>query len=180
MGRPSKDEKTLSPEDIIEVALDMLTREGEASLSFRKLAIQLGVTPMAVKHHVGTRRELQRSIIARVYRDVGKPVDDGTPHANLRLLLTNYSKRVLAHPNVAVLVFSDPSLLEEGPLASLNEQICANIALLVRSKAERDSVLDVVVDYTHGFAFAAAAAKGKKRPTIKGFQRGLDWILERL
>lgn len=157
----------------------MLDRNGEKGLSFRSLAKHLGVTPMAISHHVGTRHEMLSSIVARVYDGIGEPVQDGTPHDCLRALLSDYCKRVLAHPNVALLVLSDTSLLK-GPLISLNERICSNIALLVRSKSEVKTVLDVVADYTHGFAIAAATAKAQKRPTLKGFQRGLDWILERI
>ena len=179
IGRPSKGEHTLSKEEFIEVALTVLDRDGVNGLSFRSLARHLGVTPMAVMHHVGTRHEMLKSVVARVYDGVDEPPANSTPHDCLRALLSGYCKRVLAHPNVAILVLSDPLLLT-GPLISLTEKIRSNVALLVQSKKEVDAVLDVVVDYTHGFAIAAASAQGQKRPTLKGFQRGLDWILNRI
>jgi len=69
-GRPSKKEKTLSKDDILSLALRIIDEEGEKALSYRVLAKLLGVTPMAVSHHVGNKRVMLGSLIALGFEGV--------------------------------------------------------------------------------------------------------------
>jgi AcrR family transcriptional regulator len=70
--RRSEDEPTpkLNTRKVIQGALELAGREGLASLTIRRLAEQLGVTPMAVYRHVASRDEL---VILMVDASLGEP-----------------------------------------------------------------------------------------------------------
>ena len=54
---------TLSRQGIVEAAMGLLDREGEAGFSMRKLASELGVDPMALYHHHASRRALMQEVM---------------------------------------------------------------------------------------------------------------------
>jgi len=47
---------------ILDAAFDMLSRDGEVGFSVRKLGSRIGVDPMTVLHHFGSKDELLRRI----------------------------------------------------------------------------------------------------------------------
>ena len=56
----------LSRDGILAAAMAVAQREGVDALSIRKLAGELGVTPMAVYHHVHNKQEILVGVIDRV------------------------------------------------------------------------------------------------------------------
>jgi len=52
----------------------MLSREGELGFSVRKLGFSIGVDPMTVLHHFGSREELLRQIADRALATVELPL----------------------------------------------------------------------------------------------------------
>ncbi len=179
IGRPPKGEASLTKDRVLAAALDILDTGGPKALSFRALAKRLDVTPMAIAHHVGTRHDLLTDLIARVYESVGDAPEDGTAEDRLRFLLIRYCRRVVEHPHVAQLIFADRSLFA-GQVVKLTEAIRDNVAALAHGAGEADILVDLIIDYTHGFAISAAAGSGDDAPTIDDFRRGLDWILARI
>lgn len=181
VGRPRKDAGALAENDVLDAALKLLDAGGERAVTFRALADELGVTPMAVSYHVGSRRQMFASLVARVYAGVGTEPDVAEPTERLRLMLRHYCERVIAHPALAQCVFADPSLFS-GQLVALTDSIAATLAALGAEPAELETLVGVVVDFTHGFAFAAAASPedGRARPSIDDYARGLGWILDRI
>ncbi|MCR9137313.1 MAG: TetR/AcrR family transcriptional regulator [Alphaproteobacteria bacterium] len=181
-GRPPKSDSTLSKDRILATALAVLDEGGQEALSFRILAKRLGVTPMAIAHHVGSRHQMLTGLIAQVYDGIAVPPEgDVAPEACVRLMLERYCGRVVAHPQIAQLIFADQSLFA-GHVVALTDVVRTNIAALVSDPQEVDLLVDLIVDYTHGFAISAAAnhTVNAQTPNADDYLRGLDWILVRL
>lgn len=75
----------------------MLSAEGEAAFSVRKLGAQLGVDPMTVLHHFRSRDELLRHVADRALATVELPLPSGDWRRDLRSVAAAY--RDLAHRN---------------------------------------------------------------------------------
>ncbi|UWQ25233.1 TetR family transcriptional regulator [Leisingera aquaemixtae] len=178
MGRPPKGSRTLSKDDVLRQALQLLDTAGSKALTFKALAEALGVTPMAVAHHAGTRDEMIASLVATAFEGSDTPSMAATPKLRLRDLMTRYCAQVTRHPELAKCILENPSLI--GPsLTGLTQLIEAEIAAAGVTGAEARPLLCLIVDYTHGFAFAAAAAPGEALK-IDDFTPALDWVLDRI
>jgi TetR/AcrR family tetracycline transcriptional repressor len=59
----------LTPREVAETAVQVGDREGLGAASFRRLAAELGVTPMAVHHHVTDRDGLHTEMLAALMDD---------------------------------------------------------------------------------------------------------------
>lgn len=162
-GRPTA--PAVTKPAILETALAMI--DAGAPLTFRSLAIAHGVTPMAIAHHAGSRDQLLADLIALCFGPVMPPTGH-TPMARLRDVLTRYCQTVLLHPGLVNLTFANPALMA-GPLADLTTHL--------RAELPSDVVLNLTIDYTHGFALSAAAAPPGAGPTLSDYLAGLDWLL---
>jgi TetR/AcrR family tetracycline transcriptional repressor len=54
--------RTLSRVKIVDAGLSMMDRDGAEAITMRRLALDLGVTPMALYNHFGNKQELLRAI----------------------------------------------------------------------------------------------------------------------
>ncbi len=64
---------SLTRELIIGAALQLVGREGATGLSIRRLAAQLGVSPMAIYRHVRDRDDLIAEVVDRLLAEVWRP-----------------------------------------------------------------------------------------------------------
>jgi len=81
-GRPAVGRSTpLELDELLETALRMVQEEGRDALSMRKLAKELGVTPMALYHHIPDKPALMSSLVERVWLKIfaAAPIFDGDP-----------------------------------------------------------------------------------------------------
>ncbi|MGW9686902.1 TetR/AcrR family transcriptional regulator [Flagellimonas sp. 2504JD1-5] len=179
LGRPTNDNLILSKDEILKEALIILDNQGERGLSFRKLAKVFGVTAMALKHHVGSRQNIIKDLVGIVYKSVN--VINATEDSKLIIqeLLGNYCECVFKHPNVCRLLLTDHSLINQE-LIDLTNTVREQSKLLVQNESEGVLFADIVIDYTHGFALAAASQNDKTHMgvlTIDDFTKGLAWLL---
>jgi AcrR family transcriptional regulator len=87
--------------EIVEVALAEVRRHGLGALTMRRLADRLGVTPMAVYHHLPSKHELLRLVVERVGVDVRLP-HDGRPWTDqMRHYAMRWREELHRHPGVA-------------------------------------------------------------------------------
>ncbi len=182
LGRPTNDKLILTKDDILKEALKILDEQGESGLSFRKLAKAFNVTAMALKHHVGSRQDIIKSLVEIVYKNVNEIIITNDSKDTIRTLLGNYCKCVFRHPNVSRLLLTDHSLINKE-LIDLTNSIRTHAISLVNDETEGILFADVIVDYTHGFALAAASQNEKTDLgvlTINDFYKGIDWILARV
>lgn len=107
---------TLTPRAIVEQAIAMADAEGLAAVTIRRLARDLGVTPMALYWHFRSKDELLDGMAARLLEAVDPPVDGSLAWQDqLRATLESLVAVLRAHPSTARLlptrtVSSDGSL----------------------------------------------------------------------
>jgi AcrR family transcriptional regulator len=90
---------------ILDAAFDMLSRGGELGFSVRKLGVQIGVDPMTVLHHFGSKDELLRRIADRALASVALPLPSGDWRAVLRHVAAAYRDLAHRHPRLFHLQF---------------------------------------------------------------------------
>jgi AcrR family transcriptional regulator len=90
---------------ILEAAFDLLSREGEAGFSVRKLGLRIGVDPMTVLHHFGSKDELLRHIADRALATAALPLPSDDWQADLRKVAAAYRDLAHRHPRIFHLHF---------------------------------------------------------------------------
>lgn len=174
-GRPSKQAASISKAAIYACAMDIIKEDSVDALSFRILARRLGVTPMTVSYHVGSRDQMIAELIAQHFTDIATVVPDGTPGQKLRFLLLRYCEAALANSSLVRCMLRDPNQMPEAILHLTKLIRCETQTL--NEGDEGDVMLNLVVDYVHGFVFAAAAAPPHVKLTTDDCARSLDWLL---
>ena len=99
----------LSPERIIETAIDILDRDGEAALTFKALTGELHTGAGAIYHHIANKTELLAAatdqVVARLLADIPRPTE---PADALRALALGLFDAIDAHPWVGVQLSNNP------------------------------------------------------------------------
>ncbi|MBL1420809.1 MAG: TetR/AcrR family transcriptional regulator [Alphaproteobacteria bacterium] len=179
MGRPPKNTKPLTADEITAAALKQLDLHGEKAVTFRQLAQYFNVTPMAIAHHVGTRDQLFNRIAAQIYQDTSPEINDQNSLNALKNSLERYCQKVISHPQLTHYIFANPTLIANS-LDILTHQITQYLAQMIDDEIQIKILLGVIIDYTHGFAISTAAYQHQDGQTIKDYQQGLNWILSKI
>ena len=90
---------------ILDAAFDMLSRDGEACFSVRKLGSRIGIDPMTVLHHFGSKDELLRRIADRALASVEPPLPSANWRADLHHVAGAYRDLAQRHPRLFHLHF---------------------------------------------------------------------------
>ena len=90
---------------ILDAAFAMLSQEGESGFSVRKLGLCIGVDPMTVLHHFGSKDELLRAIADRALATVALPDPSKDWRADLRSVAAAYRDLAQRHPRLFHLHF---------------------------------------------------------------------------
>jgi AcrR family transcriptional regulator len=85
---------------ILDAAFDMLSSKGEAGFSVRKLGLRIGVDPMTVLHHFGSKDELLRRIADRALATVEVPAPSSDWRSDLRHVAAAYRDLAHRHPRL--------------------------------------------------------------------------------
>ena len=120
MARKSRqnadDRVPLTPRTVVEGALALTNAEGLEAVTIRRLAKELGVTPMALYWHFRSKDELLDGVSARILEEVDLSVDaSATWQEQLRTLLGSMVGVLRAHPSTATLL-STRTASTEGSL----------------------------------------------------------------
>ena len=175
-GRPLKADQRLSKKLILKTALPVVQSNGVAALSFRMLADQLGVTPMAVTYHAGTKRQLVSDLVEQAFAGVLDDVDGDNPVERARGIMATYYGYALKNANLLRAILEDVSLMS-ADLTDVAAELKANTDQLENSDGG-DVLVHLLIDYAHGFVLSASS--GTNNPlTIEDYLRGIDWILSR-
>lgn len=175
-GRPRKSDQTLSKQTVIAAALPIAQKEGVDALSFRTLAEQLGVTPMAVTYHSGGKKELLADLVEAAFAGTLEDREDGSAAQQVRLILSQYCARAMVNAHLLRAVLADLSLMGSA-LIEITEKL-SELTKELNDGDEDDVLLHLLVDYTHGFVLSATA-NAENPLTADIFLRGVDWILNR-
>jgi AcrR family transcriptional regulator len=90
---------------ILDAAFDMMSHVGEVGFSVRKLGSRIGVDPMTVLHHFGSKDELLREIADRALATVELPLPSADWCADLRRVAAAYRDLAQRHPRLFHLHF---------------------------------------------------------------------------
>jgi TetR/AcrR family transcriptional regulator, tetracycline repressor protein len=107
---------TLTPQTVVEGALVLADSEGLEAVTIRRLAKELGVTPMALYWHFRSKDELLDGMAASIFEEVDLSVDASARwQEQLRALLGSMLGVLRAHPSSAILL-STRTASSEGSL----------------------------------------------------------------
>jgi len=157
-GRPKAGEEPLTRGRILEAALSLVDEEGIEALSMRRLAKELGVDPMAIYHHLPSKRALLSGLIEKVFSEmrVPEPEETGGWRERVRAWARAFRDVARAHPRLVPHLASYPEAAAEATLESTEELYAAFEAAGMRPRQIVGAV-GVVVDYLIGFALAEAS-----------------------
>lgn len=176
-GRPRNSDSKLTKQSIIAAALPIVQQHGVDALSFRALADQLGVTPMAVTYHSGSKTELLADLVEAAFKDALGEIGGRTATERARLILVRYCTCALQNAHILRAVLNDTSIM--GPsLYRITETLSQNTRAL-NDGDNGDVLLHLLIDYTHGFVLSATANNDNPL-TINDYLHGLDWVLDRV
>lgn len=101
----SRARRGVEKSEILQAAFDLFAEVGEASFSIRKVAAIVGVDPMTVLHHFGSKDELLRAIADYGLRTVEMPAATANWRDDLRAVGNAYRTLAQHHPRVFPLHF---------------------------------------------------------------------------
>ncbi len=109
----------LTPAVILDRAVAIADAEGLEALSVRRVARELGVTPMALYWHFQDKQALLYALGDRLLADLDLTVDERQPWLEqLRALVGSLTAVLRAHPSAAALIGSLPTTASEHALAA--------------------------------------------------------------
>jgi TetR/AcrR family tetracycline transcriptional repressor len=101
------DRPRLSKSAVVSRALELADRGGVDSLTIRRLATELGVTPMALYWHFRSKEDLLAALSDHIWSAVDLAVDQSAPWPDqLRAIMESLVGVLRAHPSGAQLVLS--------------------------------------------------------------------------
>ena len=113
---PDAERSRLSKQAVVERGLALADAGGLDGLTIRRLAQELGVTPMALYWHFRSKEELLTALADRIWGEIDIDVDPAQPWPRqLRGLLESLVRVLRAHPSASRLVLemdkqSEPAL----------------------------------------------------------------------
>jgi TetR/AcrR family transcriptional regulator, tetracycline repressor protein len=123
----------LSRSAVVHRALQVADADGLNALTIRRLATELGVTPMALYWHFRNKEELIAAVADQIWSEIGSDVDPAAAwHQQLRSLLESLIKVLRAHPSASELVIG------ANKLGSASQQV-TEVALQVLHNAGFDA-----------------------------------------
>ncbi|MFD9071020.1 TetR/AcrR family transcriptional regulator [Streptomyces lasiicapitis] len=123
VGRPRR----IDPEAIVDVARRILQEEGVAALSMRRVAKEIGATPMALYHHVRDKDELLMLTLAGTAATLPRPELPEDPRDRL-LAVSLHMHGILLRLPWVVEVLSLGDLSDKGAMWMVDEIIGAGEA----------------------------------------------------
>jgi AcrR family transcriptional regulator len=111
--------RSLTLEQVVDAALDVVDKGGPTALSVRSVATRLGVNPNALYTYVDSRAALERELVERVLAESDVALL-AAPTRDWRGRILDYAlslrEAMLRHPAVALLIMTAPM---DGPTALL-------------------------------------------------------------
>ena len=148
-ARPSK--SPLSQEAIISTALDLLSREGMAGLSLRKVAAALDTGAASLYVYVANLDELHALVLDRVLGEVVTPSEqEGDWRQLLKATLRSYSEALYARPGLAQVALST---IPSGPnMVELTESLLDLLEQAGLEPGRAAWAVDLLLLHTSAFA----------------------------
>lgn len=151
---------------IYQCALSILEAEGTQAVSMRRIAGEVGITPMAIYHHYPSREALLEQVVDTEFEKLAgffsRPPSKGTFETQMIRIMDGYIDYALAHPRIFDYVFSAPRpgarrfpddfRARKSP--TLNITADAVAAWMKERKLKRDDVWEIAMElwaHVHGY-----------------------------
>jgi AcrR family transcriptional regulator len=99
-GDPAR-RSALTRDEIIDAALDLIARDGIGAVTMRRLADEIGVTPMALYHHIPSKKQLLDLTVDRVGQDLHLAHDGRHWMDQMRDYAMRWREELHRYPGVA-------------------------------------------------------------------------------
>jgi AcrR family transcriptional regulator len=152
--------RRLDKREILEAAFELFVRDGEAGFSVRKLGAAVGVDPMTVLHHFGSKEELLRAIADRALRAVDMPAASGDWKRDLSAVANSYRLLAHRHPRIFHLHFRYHAT---GPADHVSSEVVYG-AMQRAGLKEADAAGLGLAFYAFVLGFALAEVEGLLHP----------------
>jgi len=106
----------LHAEAIFRAALSLVDTEGLDALTMRRLASDMGVAPMSLYGHVPTKEHLLLGVVNLVTSEFQRPGPTMAPWDAFRMVIREFRRVALLHPNLVPLTMRQPPTGSEGLL----------------------------------------------------------------
>ena len=118
---------TLSHASVVAAAVALADDHGLDAVTIRALAGRMGVTPMAIYHHVPSKADLLDRIVDAVYEQITRSDSVGTWRTQLRDQSVSTRRVLVHHPWVVAMVGSRTSPTRHATIAH-HENVLATLA----------------------------------------------------
>jgi AcrR family transcriptional regulator len=166
MRKPPPDPGVLDADAIVEAALTIADDEGLDAVSMRRLALELGATPMALYYYVENKDQLVDLMADQSLQQLADIDQDGPWRAELERYFLGIHQLFIAHPALAEAMTHRPL---QGPTAiRVGEQL---FRLLDRAGfADTDAVAGFLVlfNYTIGASLYRLSRSSPVEPRLAG------------
>jgi AcrR family transcriptional regulator len=113
--REDPERARLSKQAVVERALALADANGPDALTIRRLAGELGVTPMALYWHFRSKEELLVGLADRIWSEIRSDVDRSAPWPRqLRALMESLIEVLRAHPSASQLLVASEKQSESS------------------------------------------------------------------
>ena len=153
----------LNRDDLLEAAFAVASEEGEAGFSLRKLGVRLGVDPMTILHHFGSKDGLLREIADHSLKTVALPEPSGNWKADLRAVAQAYRDLAQRQPKLFHLHFRYHATGARDHAASE----VVHRALRASGLPDRIAAGQGLAFFAFVLGFALAEAEGLMQPLSK-------------
>lgn len=146
---PARESAALSVDRILEVAVKISERDGFEAISMRRLADELGVSPMAMYRHVETKHHLLELIADKYIVELDLAEDEQDWRERLTRMFRSLRDLMVEHPVLAHVIITQPV---KGPTAYAFAEAVLGV-LRGHGFSDEDSVelFGVLSSYTVGF-----------------------------
>jgi len=161
-GRPRAGEERLTRQAILEAALRIVDEEGLAAMTMRRLAADLGVNPMSIYHHLPNKAAVIGGLAQLVFDglDLPDPGESVPWQEQVKAAARAYRAALRAHPNLALQVIADTSVVSEVVLVTVEPFYRALDRAGVAPRAIFESV-NTLIDFVHGFLLGETAVRAE-------------------
>jgi AcrR family transcriptional regulator len=161
-------------QQIYQSALRILEAEGPQAVSMRRIAEEVGITPMAIYHHFSNREALLEQVVNREFEQLAEffaePLRQGSFESQMIHVMDGYIDYALAHPHIFDYVFSSPRpgarrfpddfRARRSPTLNLVADAVADGVKL--GKLKRDDIWEIAMEFwahTHGYLMLYRAGR---------------------
>ena len=166
-GAPSSE--PLGRQDVVDAAMRIIGARGLEALSMRALAVELGVTPMALYHHVPNKEGLLQLVADAVIEGVAVP-PSGSWDVRLAGLARELRSRLAAYPGLGPYILGS-----DIPMPGLDGLMTATIEMLeTEGFSARDAALafTAVHNYLVGRLTVEGTLRGDRLERLKARRAG--------